>query len=124
MLFRSTLLVKAFLANDQVSPQVILAHDFRARATVVSPSVDWLFSNKLKFSFGGNFKAASDRSNWKFDDCRSCNPYAPYTTYTGQTFNPDSAGVGGLEPLGRFRAGPIGAAWKENELFLSMRYQF
>jgi hypothetical protein len=32
--------------------------------------------------------------------------------------------VGGLEPLGRFRAGPIGAAWKENEAYVSLRYKF
>lgn len=119
-----TLLIKAFLANDRVSPQVILAHDFKARATVVSPSIDWLLSDKLKLTLGGNFKAAGDRDRWKFDDCRSCNPYAPYTTYVGQTLSPGSAGVGGFEPLGRFRAGPIGAAWKENEVFFSMRYQF
>jgi hypothetical protein len=29
-----------------------------------------------------------------------------------------------MEPLGRFRAGPIGTAWKENELFVTMRYKF
>ena len=79
---------------------------------------------ELKLTLGGNFKAASDKDRWKADDCRSCNPYAPYTTYVGQTFTPGSGGVGGFEPLGRFRAGPIGAAWKENEVFFSMRYQF
>ena len=119
-----TLLIKAFLANDRVSPQVILAHDVKARATVIAPSVEWLFSDALKLTFGGNFKASSDRQRWSFDDCRSCNPYAPYTTYAGQTLNPGSAGVAGLEPLGRFRAGPIGAAWKENEVFFTMRYKF
>lgn len=35
-----------------------------------------------------------------------------------------SRGLGGLEPLGRFRAGPIGSAWKENELYFTARYQF
>ena len=29
-----------------------------------------------------------------------------------------------LEPLGRFRAGPIGTAWKENEVYFTARYQF
>jgi hypothetical protein len=37
---------------------------------------------------------------------------------------PGSRGVSGFEPLGRFRAGPIGAAIKENDLFFTMRYKF
>ncbi|WP_158304628.1 hypothetical protein [Methylibium petroleiphilum] len=40
------------------------------------------------------------------------------------TLSAYSRGLGGLEPLGRFRAGPIGSAWKENEIFLTARYQF
>jgi hypothetical protein len=40
------------------------------------------------------------------------------------SFNPGSIGVGGIEPLGRFRAGPIGTAWKENEVHLTLRYKF
>lgn len=120
----ATLLVKAFFMNDRLSPQLITAYDWKARALVMSPAVDWIFSDNLKLTFGGNFKARQDESRWSFDDCRSCNPYAPYTTYDGQTLNPGSAGVGGLEPLGRFRAGPIGTAWKENEVFMTLRYKF
>ena len=119
-----TLLIKAFLAGDRVSPQLITAYDFKAKALVMSPSVEWIVSDDMKLTFGGNFKTRSSDSGWGFDDCRSCNPYAPYTTYAGQTLSPGSAGVGGLEPLGRFRAGPIGAAWKENELFFTMRRKF
>ena len=120
----ATLLVKAFLNNDRLSPQVIFAHDFRADATVASPQVDWIFSDDLKFSFGANVKMQGGIDSWKWDDCRSCNPYAPFTTYVGQGFNPGSAGVGGFEPLGAFRAGPIGAAWRENELYANLRYKF
>ena len=120
----ATLLVKAFLANDRVSPQVITAYDVKARALVVSPTIDWLFSDTLKLTFGGNFKTRDNDTRWKYDECRSCNPYAPYTTYVGQDFNPGSAGVGGIETLGRFRAGPIGTAWKENEVFVTLRYKF
>jgi 2-oxopent-4-enoate/cis-2-oxohex-4-enoate hydratase len=29
-----------------------------------------------------------------------------------------------IEPLGRFRASPIGAAWKENEIYITARYKF
>lgn len=121
-----TLLIKGFIKNDRVSPQLVLARDFKAKAWVASPQVDWLFSDNLKLTFGANVKGKNDDSDsrWKFDDCRSCNPYAPYTTYVGQTLMPGSAGLAGLEPLGRFRAGPIGAAWKENELYVTLRYKF
>jgi len=119
-----TLLIKAFLMNDRVSPQLILARDFRAHAWVASPQVEWLFSDNLKLVVGANVKGRSDEDRWKFDDCRSCNPYPPFTTYVGQGLAPGSAGVGGFEPIGRFRAGPIGAAWKENEAYVTLRYKF
>lgn len=116
-----TLLVKAFLMNDRLSPQVILARDFRAKSLVVSPSVDWSITDSLKLSVGANVKDRSDENTWKTDDCRSCNPYPPFTGAVGGA---GSAGLSGLEPLGRFRAGVIGAAWKENEIFMSVKYKF
>jgi hypothetical protein len=123
-----TLLIKGFLMGDRLSPQLIMARDFKAKANVASPQVDYLFSDNLKLTMGANVKfldSSKTQNDWKYDDCRSCNPYAPYTTYDhGQTLNPGSWGVGGLEPLGRFRAGPIGAAFKENEAYVSLRYKF
>ncbi|KYP10940.1 MAG: DUF1302 family protein [Limnobacter sp.] len=120
-----TLLIKAFLANDRISPTLIMAHDVRAKATAIAPSVEWLVTDNLKLVFGANFKVA-DNSKYQFDDCRSCNPYAPFTQYAGdgQGAAPGSFGLGGFEPLGRFRAGPIGAAFKEDDLFVQMRYNF
>lgn len=117
-----TLLMKGFMHGDRVSPQVILARDFRARAQTVAPSLDWLVSNDLKLTFGANLKGGSNSRN-QFDDCRSCNPYNPFTAYPGQT-GAGSYGLGGYEPLGRFRAGPIGTAMAENEIFLMARYKF
>jgi hypothetical protein len=35
-----------------------------------------------------------------------------------------SRGLSGMEPLGRFRAGPIGSAIREDEVYLTMRYKF
>jgi hypothetical protein len=35
-----------------------------------------------------------------------------------------SLGVSGFEPLGRFRAGPIGSAINEDEFQLTIRYRF
>lgn len=118
-----TLLIKAFLNNDRLSPQLILARDFRAQAMVASPQVDWIASDDLKLSFGANVKMEGGIDSWKWDDCRSCNPYPPFTTYPGQGTGV-SAGVAGFEPLGSFRAGPIGTAWRENEIYANLRYKF
>lgn len=124
--FIGTLLIKSWLMGDRVSPQIIMARDFKAHAVVVAPQVEWLVTNDLKLTFGANIKDKDGNSQqrWAWDDARSANPWAPYTTYVGQTLNSGSFGVGGLEPLGRFRAGPIGAAWKENELYVTLRYKF
>ena len=121
-----TLLIKAFLKNGMVSPQVIFAHDFKARATVVAPQVEMHLSNDLKVTMGANYKLAEGRSRWEFDDCRACNPFAPFTAPNGDPdpFTSYSRGLAGMEPLGRFRAGPIGAAFKENDLFVKLNYKF
>ena len=122
--FIGTLLRKGFLMNAKVSPQVILAHDFRARATAIAPQVEWNLSNDLKVTVGANYKIADGRDNWNFDDCRSCNPYEPFTQYDSSQAVGQSWGLGGMEPLGRFRAGPIGAAFKENDMFVKLNYKF
>ena len=124
--FIGTLLVKGFLRNGTLSPQVIFAHDFQARATAVAPQVEWNVTNDLKVTFGANYKLAEGRTRWNFDDCRACNPFAPYTAPNGDAdpFTSYSRGLGGMEPLGRFRAGPIGAAFKENDIFVRVNYKF
>lgn len=122
-----TLLIKAFLKNDRLSPQIIFAHDFRAQATVAAPQVEWLLTDNLKFAVGANVKLGSDNDRYKFDDCRGCNPWPPFTAgpnYPGNPAQAFSRGLGGLEPLGRFRAGPIGAAWAEDEIYATLRYKF
>ena len=124
--FIGTLLIKAFLKNGTVSPQIIFAHDYKARATAVAPQVEWNLSNDLKLTIGANYKIASGRDRWEFDDCRACNPFAPFTAPAGDAdpFTAYSRGLGGMEPLGRFRAGPIGAAFKEDDLFIKLNYKF
>jgi hypothetical protein len=122
--FIGTLLIKGFLKNGTVSPQIIFAHDFEARATAVAPQVEWNATNDLKLTFGANYKMAEGRDRWNHDDCRSCNPYAPFTSYNAGQAVGQSWGLGGMEPLGRFRAGPIGAAFKENDIFVRVNYKF
>ncbi len=115
-----TLLVKGWWMNNRLSPQVLVAHDLKAHATAIAPSVEYLFSDNLKIIAGANFKVG--RGAREFDDCRSCNPWDPFTSF-GLPAGV-SAGLSGYEPLGRFRAGPIGMAQKEDELQISLRYSF
>lgn len=124
--FIGTVLIKGFLQSDRLSPQLVLVRDFKAMAWVASPQVDWLLTDNLKLTIGANIKGKSGGSDgrWEWDDSRSLNPWAPYTTYAGQTLSPGSAGVSGLEPLGRFRAGPVGTAWREDEAYVTLRYKF
>ncbi|HJW25451.1 MAG TPA: DUF1302 family protein [Rhodocyclaceae bacterium] len=130
--FIGTVLIKAFLHNDRVSPQLIMARDFQARAWVASPQVEWSLTNDLKLTFGANVKGKDDGAmeRWAWSDCRDCNPYAPYTAYDqhapgfGTGLGAGPLGLSGLEPLGRFRAGPIGTAWKENDIYFTVRYKF
>ena len=116
----ATLLIKGWYKSDRVSPQIIFAHDFGADATVIAPSVDWLINDNWRLVIAGNFKTGSAKT---FDDCRACNPFPPFTAGPGQT-EPGSLGLGGFEPLGRFRQGPIGSAANEDEIQITLRYRF
>ena len=116
----ATLLFKGWWMNDRLSPQLLAAHDFKAQATAIAPSVEYLFSDNLRIIAGANVKVG--RGAREFDDCRSCNPWDPFTS-AGQPAG-YTLGLGGYEPLGRFRAGPIGMAQKEDELQLTLRYSF
>lgn len=118
----ATLLMKAFLMNDRLSPEIIFARDFRAQSSVVAPAVEWMYSDNLKLKFGANIKFKDHTNQNTFDDCRTCNPFDPYTS-AGQPAG-SSLGLGGAEPLGRFRAGPIGTAFGQNELYATLRYKF
>lgn len=122
--FIGTLLIKGFLKNGTVSPQIIFARDFQAKAFAAAPQVEWNVSNDLKLTFGANYKFANGDEHYKADDCRSCNPYAPFTSYYNGQDVGQSAGLSGIEPLGRFRAGPIGAAFKENDVYVKLNYKF
>lgn len=118
-----TLLIKGFYLNDRLSPQIITAYDFKAKAAAIAPSVDWLINDSWQVVLGGNFKVGKGIRT--FDDCRSCNPFPPYTAtplHAGGA--PGSIGLGGFEPLGRFRSGPIGMAQREDEIQLTVRYRF
>ncbi|MDR2187772.1 MAG: DUF1302 domain-containing protein [Azonexus sp.] len=121
--FIGTLLIKAMLMNDRLSPQLVMARDFKAHAWAVAPQVEWSLSDNLKLTLGANIKDRSNDDRWAWNDCRDCNPYPPYTAYDEHT-GPGPLGLSGLEPVGRFRAGPIGAAWREDEAYFYLRYKF
>ncbi|MDX2424637.1 MAG: hypothetical protein QNK15_00105 [Cycloclasticus sp.] len=125
----STLLIKGWWMNDRLSPQVISAYDWSAKAYVVSPSVDWLISDNWRLQVAANIKLGTGAR--EFSDCRTCNPFSPFTA-AGHVDGPDAdpfpdaydTGLGGFEPLGRFRSGPIGMAQKEDEIQVTLRYRF
>jgi hypothetical protein len=126
--FIGTFLIKGWWLADRLSPQLIMAYDFRAGAFVAEPSIDWLISDNWQVIFKANVKTGGEDE--VFDDCRLCNPFGPFTTSIpplpehGNGTVSGSAGLGGFEPLGRFRSGPIGMAAKEDELQLIVRYRF
>jgi len=123
-----TLLMKAFLMNDRLSPEVIFARDFQAKANVIAPAVEWSATDNLKFKFGANVKFGTEQNNWQWSSAHAANALAPFTgTAVHGGSNPAQqwdSGLGGMEPLGRFRAGPIGTAFGQNEIFATMRYKF
>ncbi|MCP2871855.1 hypothetical protein NK909_24955, partial [Salmonella enterica subsp. enterica serovar Typhimurium] len=80
----------------------IFAHDFRAQATVAAPQVEWLLTDNLKFAVGAHVKLGRNNDRYKFDECRGCNPWPPFTAvpnYPGNAAEAFSRGLGGLEPL-------------------------
>jgi hypothetical protein len=139
----ATLLIKGWWMNDQLSPQVIMAHDFKAHADVIAPSIEWLISDHWKMNVGFNIKFGRDYDSTsnEWDDARSANMYDPFTQWTvaglgsgvavgaplaaeHQNLGGATVGLAGLEPLGRFRAGPIGMAEKEDEFQFTFQYRF
>ena len=122
--FMATILIRGTLKNGLVNPQVIFARDFQATANVIAPQVEWNVTNTMKLTFGANYKFWSGSSNYRFDDCRSCNPYPPFTQGAPTQQPGQSLGLSSVEPLGIFRAGPIGAAFNQNDLYFRMNYKF
>jgi len=120
----ATLLMKAFLMNDRVSPEIIFARDFRAQANVIAPAVEWIYTDNLKLKFGANVKFGHEQSNWGWSSAHTANPLAPFTNQNTSAVQNYDFGYGGLEPLGRFRAGPIGTAFGQNEVYATLRYKF
>jgi hypothetical protein len=118
-----TLLIKGFLANDRISPEIIMARDFKARAGAVAPAVEWLVTNNLALKFGANFKVGSDQQRNQWDDARTANPFHPFTSI-GQSGPGAELGLGNSEPLGRFRAGPIGTAMGQDDIYIKLKYKF
>jgi hypothetical protein len=117
----ATFLIKGWYKNDRLSPQLILAHDFKAKASTIAPSVDWLISDNLRLTVGANIKVGDGART--FDDCRACNPFPPFTG-AGSPGDLALRNLAGFEPLGRFRSGPIGMAQAEDEFQVTLRYRF
>ena len=121
-----TFLFQGFYRNDRVLPRIITAYDFRAKAAVVAPGVDYLINDNLRLIFGANIKFGSGPR--VADDGRTANAFAPFTGRPGCTDVPAiSSSCGdrrGFEPLGRFKSGPLGMAQHEDEFQILLRYRF
>ena len=119
-----TFMIKGFMSGDRVSPQLVLARDFQAHAWAAAPQVEWSVTNDLKLTFGANVKGRDGQDRYSFDDARDHRPFPFLQTMAGGTPAGAYGTFGGLEPLGSFRAGPIGSAFKENDVYFMMRYKF
>jgi len=104
-----TLLIKGWYINNRLSPQIIIAHDVGAKATVIAPSIEYLVSDTLKVNLGLNIKTGGDE-------------LFPWSATGLPGF--DQPGVPQTEPLARFTNGPIGVANEEDEVQFSIRYSF
>jgi len=86
-----------------------------------------MYTDNLKLKFGANVKFRHEQNNWNFSSQHAANPLTPFTnglSVNGTVMTNYDSGLGGLEPLGRFRAGPIGTAFGQNEIFATLRYKF
>jgi hypothetical protein len=125
-----TFLIQGGYLSDRLTPQIIMAYDFEAGSGTIAPSLDWKIDDNWQLTAAINMKFGD--GPLQFDDNRAANPYPPYTCapplaaagspLCGMPYS--SLGLSGYEPIGRFRAGPIGMAINEDEYQLTLRYRF
>jgi hypothetical protein len=120
----ATFLFQGFYHHDFIQPRVLMAYDVRAQAGTVGPQVDWLVNDNWRLTVGANIKLGTGAR--AFDDNRTAVPYPSLGSILsgGTPFTAGSQGLGGFEPLGRFRSGPIGMAQREDEIQVTLRYRF
>ena len=102
----ATLLFKGWYMNNRLSPQIIIAHDVAADATVYAPSISWSPDNNWMFNAGLNIKSGGKETF----------PWSVASAFGDSTAQ--------TEPLSRFTNGPIGVANQEDEIQLTVRYSF
>lgn len=104
----ATFLLKGWWMNNRLSPQIVIAHDVGANATVFAPAIEYIVDDHWKVNLGANIKTGGDET-------------FPWGVSSGAPFN-DTRGQ--YEPLARFSNGPIGVANQEDEIQLTIRYSF
>lgn len=102
----ATALFKGWYMNNRLSPQIVIAHDFAAEATVMAPSISWSPNDNWMFNVGLNIKHGGNQT---------------FPWSVAQKFGDTS---GQYEPLARFLNGPVGVANEEDELQFTVRYSF
>ncbi len=119
-----TFLAKGWWMADQLSPQLLMAHDSKAKATAIELGVEWLLSNNWKIFGKYNVKIGDGAQ--KFNDTRNGNQFPPFTASPAHSdpMVAQTTGMSGYEPLGRFRSGPLGMAQAEDQVSINIRYSF
>lgn len=111
-----TVLIKGWYASDTISPQIVFAHDFRARANVIEPSIEWMPAAMWRFRLGANVKFGEYRNAFGND--------ADAATGVPWDGNASRGAWWGTEPFGNMRTGIIGMAHDETELFANVTMRF
>jgi len=123
-----TFLIQGWYKNDRLNPQIIMAYDVEAGHGTIAPAIEWLYNDHWQFTLRANWKWDDGVSEW--DDNRAAIPYPglSYALTGGATGalagTPSNGSLRGVNPLGRFRDGPIGMAQMEDEIQLTIRYRF
>ena len=127
----ATLLIQGNYMNDRLTPQIILARDFRSHSGAVSPQVTWLINDHWKITGGFNYKVGRNGGRHRYDDNRAAIATQGLADTANAAFGVPLAAVAGSDgslrghfPLGIFRAGIFGTQIEEDELFFNIRYRF
>jgi hypothetical protein len=108
----ATLLIQGGYFNNRLTPTLLMAYDLKANSFVMGPSINWLFSDHWNITLGANLKFGRAENN--FDDCRTCNPFPPFTDPAEGTPGAGTLPPGRLHPPGGYAAAvprrPIGMA--------------
>lgn len=109
----ATLMIKGWYASQTISPQLVIAHDVKANANAIEPSVEWMPTPAWRFRLGTNVKFGQDHQTYSTnaDTVPWGNAPAQNVWLSGQ-------------PFGDIRNGILGQAHNETEVFANATLRF